>query len=158
MSSRIKSLLASVALILLALFSGAQAPSPGSGTTQTAQPATAGNSARNSGNAALTAAFAAQRSNVQLALEGSVSRLLSDDNDGSRHQRFIVTVAGGMTVLVAHNIDLAPRVHNIRQGDAVALYGEYEWNPQGGVLHWTHHDPAGKHTGGWIKHQGLVYQ
>jgi hypothetical protein len=33
-----------------------------------------------------------------------------------------------------------------------------KWNPQGGVIHWTHHDPAGRHLSGWVKHNGRTYQ
>ncbi|MDH3989098.1 MAG: DUF3465 domain-containing protein [Gammaproteobacteria bacterium] len=89
---------------------------------------------------------------------GTVTRVLPDDNDGSRHQRFILQLASGRTLLVAHNIDLAPRVAGIRPGDKVDFYGEFESNPQGGVIHWTHHDPNGQHVGGWLKHKGRTYQ
>lgn len=107
---------------------------------------------------AVEAAFAAQRSNVQMEVQGTIKRVLSDDNDGSRHQRFIVELPSGHTVLVAHNIDLAPRIDALRAGDAVTVYGEYEWNAQGGVLHWTHRDPDGAHVAGWIKLHGRTYQ
>lgn len=89
---------------------------------------------------------------------GTVVRVLADDNDGSRHQRFILLLAGGRTLLIAHNIDLAPRINGIREGDAVQFYGEYRSNSRGGVIHWTHHDPAGRHPDGWLQHQGRVYQ
>ena len=89
---------------------------------------------------------------------GTVTRVLPDDNDGSRHQRFILQLASGRTLLVAHNIDLAPRVAGIRPGDKVDFYGEFESNSQGGVIHWTHHDPNGQHVGGWLKHKGRTYQ
>jgi len=89
---------------------------------------------------------------------GTVTRVLPDDNDGSRHQRFILELASGRTLLVAHNIDLAPRIAGIRPGDKVEFYGEYESNPQGGVIHWTHHDPDGQHVDGWLKHKGRTYQ
>jgi molybdopterin converting factor small subunit len=85
---------------------------------------------------------------------GVVQRVLADDNDGSRHQRFILELADGRTVLVAHNIDLAPRLTNLDRGDTVAFFGEFEPNPQGGVIHWTHRDPAGRHVAGWLKHDG----
>jgi hypothetical protein len=89
---------------------------------------------------------------------GTVVRVLSDDNDGSRHQRFILRLAGGRTLLIAHNIDLAPRIPGIRAGDTVEFYGEFRSNPEGGVIHWTHHDPQGRHPGGWLRHKGRTYQ
>ena len=78
--------------------------------------------------------------------------------DGSQHQRFIVELSSGQTLLVAHNIDIAPRINSLQISDSIAFYGEYEWNSQGGIIHWTHHDPDGSHVGGWIKHNGKTYQ
>lgn len=101
--------------------------------------------------------FAARRSDVVVELEGEVSRVLADDLEGSRHQRFIVELASGHTVLVAHNIDLAPRVP-VNRRDRVGVRGEYEWNERGGVLHWTHHDPQGRRPGGWVRHGGREYR
>lgn len=109
-------------------------------------------------DAAFDDAFANRSSNQQLEGQGTVVKLLADDNDGSRHQRFIVRLGSGRTLLVAHNIDLAKRIDTLRVGDTVAFYGEYEWNAKGGVMHWTHHDPQGRHPGGWIRHNGLTYQ
>ena len=88
---------------------------------------------------------------------GAVSRLLPDDRDGSRHQRFLLRLEGGQTLLVAHNIDLAPRVP-LEPGDAVRFRGQYEWNDRGGVVHWTHHDPDGRRAGGWLEHDGRRYR
>jgi hypothetical protein len=110
------------------------------------------------GSEVLRAAYEQRRSDVQVEGRGIVERVLADDNDGSRHQRFILRLAHGQTVLVAHNIDLAPRIEGLRIGDEVRFYGEYEWNPQGGVLHWTHHDPKGIHPGGWLEHRGKRYE
>jgi len=42
--------------------------------------------------------------------DATVTKTLPDDNDGSRHQRFIVRLASGKTLLIAHNIDIAKRV------------------------------------------------
>ena len=113
---------------------------------------------RGSDDAAFENAFANRLSNQQLAGQGMVVKTLSDDNDGSRHQRFIVRLDSGRTLLVSHNIDLAQRIDSLRKGDTVAFYGEYEWNPKGGVMHWTHHDPRGHHPAGWIRHGGQTYQ
>lgn len=106
----------------------------------------------------LQEAFDRRQSNVQIRGQGVVTRVLKDDLDGSRHQRFILRLDSGQTLLVAHNIDLAPRVENLSSGDSVEFFGEYEWNSKGGVIHWTHHDPGGRHVAGWIKHQGRTYQ
>ena len=102
-------------------------------------------------------AFEAQRSDLWVESGGTVERQLSDDREGSADQRFIVRLANGHTVLIAHNNDLAPRVP-LQTGDRVTFRGEYEWNPKGGVIHWTHHDPRGRHDGGWIQHRGDIYQ
>ncbi|WP_300674420.1 DUF3465 domain-containing protein [Desulfoluna sp.] len=103
-------------------------------------------------------AFKRQLSDIQVGGSGKVIKLLRDDTQGSRHQKFIVKLASGQTILIAHNIDLAPRIHSLSVGDPVNFYGEYEWNVRGGVVHWTHHDPGGRHEGGWINHGGTLYE
>jgi len=103
-------------------------------------------------------AYLQQQSDVQLEITGSIIRLLPDDNEGTRHQKFLVQVPSGLTILVAHNIDLAPRIKQLQKGNNITLYGEYEWSQKGGILHWTHHDPNGRHSDGWIDYQGRRYQ
>lgn len=102
-------------------------------------------------------AFETQRSNFQVQSKGKVIKILEDDIDGSKHQRFIIKLSSGQTLLIAHNIDVAPRISYLREGDSIEFYGEYEWNYEGGVIHWTHHDPSGRHIGGWLKHKGKIY-
>jgi len=114
--------------------------------------------ARDSDEATLENAFVNRSSNQQVAGQGTVVKMLPDDTNGSRHQRFIVRLNSGRTLLLSHNIDLAPRIDSLHTGDTVAFYGEYEWNPKGGVIHWTHRDPQGHHPAGWIKHDGQTYQ
>ena len=103
-------------------------------------------------------AFKNRTSNVQVEDEGVVTRILADDLAGRRHQRFVVRLASGQTVLIAHNIDIAARVAALQEGDSVRFYGEYVWNEKGGMVHWTHHDPKGMHAAGWLKHKGRTYQ
>ena len=112
----------------------------------------------NQNDTVLSDAFSERLSGVQAEGNGTVIKILSDDNEGSRHQRFILKLQSGQTLLIAHNIDLAPRLSNLREGDTVAFNGEYEWNSKGGVIHWTHHDPNGYHEAGWLKHNGQIYQ
>jgi hypothetical protein len=114
--------------------------------------------AASAGAQAIAQAHQNRTSNLQVAGEGIVIKILSDDNDGSRHQRFILRLSSGQTLLVAHNIDVAPRIPSLREGESVAFNGVYEWNPKGGVIHWTHHDPEGRHTPGWLKYNGKTYQ
>lgn len=103
-------------------------------------------------------AFREKRSDVLVSGEGVVTRILADDDDGDRHQRFILKLDSGQTLHMAHNIDIAPRVESLAVGDSVAFAGVYEYNTEGGVVHWTHHDPAGEHAGGWLEHEGQTYQ
>ncbi len=129
--------------------SGGQVASPSTGTSL---------EARGNDDAIIENAFTQHISRLQVTGQGRVVKVLRDDDDGSRHQRFIVRLDSGHTVLMAHNIDLAPRIDALRVGDTVAFFGEYEWNPKGGVVHWTHRDPQGRHSAGWIKHDGQIYQ
>lgn len=107
---------------------------------------------------AIQDAFNHHKSNIQVQGIGTVIAILPDDNKGSRHQKFILKLSTGQTILIAHNIDLAARVNSIANGDQVQFYGEYEWNKKGGVVHWTHKDPNGYHVSGWLKHKGKIYQ
>ncbi len=109
-------------------------------------------------DAVIADAFSNHQSNIQVSGQGIVARLLPDDNDGSRHQRFILRLASGQTLLIAHNIDIAPRIDSLREGGTVAFYGQYEWNEKGGVIHWTHRDTRGSHADGWLRYQGQTYQ
>lgn len=103
-------------------------------------------------------AYQAKKSDVFIEDQGTVAKLLPDDNKGARHQKFLVKINSGQTLLFAHNIDLAARIDNIKVGDMVIFRGEYVYNPKGGVIHWTHHDPKNQIAGGWIKHENQEYR
>lgn len=146
-------LLAVVGLVLAVVYvyqarSPGQARSPDAGVVPSAAPAP--------GGAAVLEAFNARRSGVEVEATGVVARRLADDRKGLPHERFILRV-GDLTVLVAHNTELAPAVP-VAVGDTVEVRGEYEWNQLGGVIHWTHRDPDGRHAPGWIRLRGRLYQ
>jgi hypothetical protein len=101
--------------------------------------------------------FETQQHDVYVTGVGFVERILSDDTQGDRHQRFILRLASGQTLLVTHNIDIAPRVEPLTVGDEVHFAGIYEYNSEGGVIHWTHHDPDGTHRGGFLRVGGKEY-
>jgi hypothetical protein len=106
----------------------------------------------------LATAYQNQQSDLQVKGKGRVIRTLPDDTEGSRHQKFVLELSSGQTLLISHNIDVAPRINSLREGDTVEFYGEYEWSSKGGVVHWTHHDPGGRHKNGWLKRKGTTYQ
>lgn len=99
-------------------------------------------------------AYRQHRTHVLVSGAGTVVKVLRDDNVGSRHQRFLLDAGGGRSLLVAHNIDVARRVVPLRKGNRIEFRGEYIWNPKGGILHWTHHDPSGRHAAGWLMRNG----
>jgi len=99
----------------------------------------------------LARAIASRADGVPVTGRGEVVKLLPDDREGSPHQRILLRVAGGGTVLIAHNLDLAPRVSPLAEGDMLEFAGDYVWNEKGGVVHWTHPDPQGRHRAGWIR-------
>jgi hypothetical protein len=112
-----------------------------------------------SDNAAVERDYAEKRSTVEVTAEGIVTRVLADDSGPSGlHQRFIIRLAGStQTVLVENNLTIGQRVP-VLVGDDVMVHGEYVWNDQGGLIHFTHHDPAPAHEGGWIELKGVRYQ
>ena len=92
------------------------------------------------------------------SVSGTVEAVLPDDTEGDRHQRFIIRISRDQTVLVVHNIDVAPRIEGLRKGDRVSVKGEYEWNERGGLIHWTHKDPRSSHEDGWIDFNRVRYE
>jgi hypothetical protein len=116
------------------------------------------NSEISTSDIAIEKAFKNSQSGIQVGGSGKVIKILPDDTHGSQHQRFIIELKSGQTLLISHNIDIAPRISTLNVGDHINFYGEYEWNSKGGVVHWTHHDPSGVHEGGWLNHAGKIYE
>jgi hypothetical protein len=106
---------------------------------------------------AIDRAHAEMASGVPVEADGVVVKILRDDTYGSRHQRFIVQIPSGLSLLVAHNIDAGRRVPLRGTGEKVRFRGQYEWNNKGGVVHWTHRADRGSHPGGWIEYDGARY-
>jgi hypothetical protein len=156
--------LAVIALVAVFVIPRMSTPTPESITpvvvASTATPPTSSTTSRStaSSDATLARLFATKQSNVAVQGSGTVQRLLADDTSGDQHQRFILQLASGQTLLVAHNIDIAPRLNGLQTGDTVAFFGEYVYTDQGGTIHWTHHDPSGTHVAGWLEWNGRRYQ
>ena len=113
--------------------------------------------ATSDGENAILAAFKNRQSDLIVTTTATIKKNLPDDNIGSRHQKAILRLPSGHTVLLAHNIDLAEKVP-FREGDTIEVRGKYEYTDKGGVIHWTHHDPRGRHPDGWIEYKGATYK
>lgn len=87
---------------------------------------------------------------------GLVCRIIPDDRDAAGHQRFVVKVPGGQTLLIAHNIEIAKPVP-VGLGDRIRFRGVYEYNDEGGLVHWTHRDPHGGDGDGRLRFRDLDY-
>ena len=104
----------------------------------------------------MTAPFGKSDDGDWVETRGQVVRLFHDDAEHEDHQRFVIDVAGGGSLLVAHNLDVAERIP-LGLGDRVRVRGLYEFNEQGGVVHFTHHDPHGREAGGWVEFRKKRY-
>lgn len=98
--------------------------------------------------------FKSKTSGVFVEFDAEVVNVLEDDNNGSRHQRLILKTKNN-TVLLAHNIDVAPRVP-VKKNDTITVKGQYEWNDKGGVVHWTHKKDNSPY--GWVMFNNKKYQ
>ena len=101
-------------------------------------------------------AYRRRARNVPVEVTAVVTKLLRDDRFGIQHQKFLIRAAG-LSILVAHNLDIAARVP-VQPGDTIRIRGEYAWNANGGVLHWTHKDPRRRHAAGFIEVRGQRVQ
>jgi hypothetical protein len=107
------------------------------------------------GCGAARSAFQTHRSKLWLTVSAHVTRDLADAHGTYTHQRFIVTCSGGFTLLIVNDISIGERAP-AHIGDTVTVRGQYIWNDQGGLIHFTHHDPEGG-PGGYIDEDGAQY-
>lgn len=105
----------------------------------------------------LLQAQANQAKKVEIIFSARVKKILPDDTKGLPHQRLLLSVENGSTVLLAHDIKYAPKVP-VQVGDMLVIKGEYIWNRKGGVVHWTHHSDSPRHEGGYIEFGGQRYE
>jgi len=136
-SPRVPLRVAIIAAICLSACAGAQAPN----------------------DPALCAAYAAGRSRVEVVADGSVTRVLGvQPGRVSPHEGFLLRLASGCSLIVRveATADFTGSIP-LAAGSSVLVKGEYEYYPLGGVIHWTHRDPRGRHEGGYIQTGGHIY-
>lgn len=86
----------------------------------------------------------------------TVTKLLPDDNNGLKHQKWMVRLSNGFTMQAVYNSDLCPRVP-LKVGDVIAMGGQFIWTKGGALLHWLHHDPKGRRPDGFVFVNGKFY-
>ncbi|MGC1379893.1 MAG: DUF3465 domain-containing protein [Candidatus Baltobacteraceae bacterium] len=104
-------------------------------------------------------AYSAQRSHVEVVADGTVTRVLGmQAGRVSPHEGFLLRLASGCSLIVRveANTDFTGAIP-LAAGQHVAVKGEYEYYPLGGVIHWTHRDPRARHEGGYIDAGGHLY-
>jgi hypothetical protein len=123
-----------------------------------------------SSNADLYAAFQSARSHTELTVTGRVTRVLGvRQGPSGLHEGFILLVPNRcspgnqgqcpaqMSVRVEDNVTITGFVP-LHPGQIATVHGQYEYDSRGGVIHWTHHDPAGRHESGYIEIDAKRYQ
>jgi Protein of unknown function (DUF3465) len=96
---------------------------------------------------------------MEVCYSGTVTSLptfFTSRHSHRTHERFGVRADDGSRFQVIDNVSLAPRVP-VRPGDRVTVQGELIRNRGGALVHWTHHDPRGRHVDGFIRLGDRVY-
>lgn len=87
--------------------------------------------------------------------DATVVRVLGERAGHSgEHEGFIIRAAG-RTFKVEDNVDITGPIP-LQQRDVVSLLGQLECDDF--VIHWTHHDPRGRHQSGYVKVNGKLYE
>lgn len=113
-------------------------------------------------NGAVYDAWRAGRSHVEVTAHGAVARVLGERVGASgTHLGFLLHLSGGagrgLTVRVEDNVDLTGHIA-VNAGDDVTVRGEYIYDSRGGLIHYTHRDPRGRHESGYVRVGDRIYQ
>ena len=111
-------------------------------------------------NARVCQVYGSQESGAEVVASGSVIEVLSaQGGPSSNHEGFLMRLNGSCDLLVRVETDtaLTGRVP-LQSGEKVEVKGEYEYDLTGGVIHWTHHDPDGRHDNGYVVAGNRTYQ
>ena len=97
---------------------------------------------------------------MEVVADGTVVRVLGvAPGRVSPHEGFLMRLGSSCHVIVRveANTDYTGSFA-LAPGEAVVVKGEYEFYPRGGVIHWTHRDPHGRHEGGYVSVGGHTYE
>ncbi len=96
---------------------------------------------------------------MEVTFSGTVTspaRFFYGTHTRCEHETFgVATAAGPMQII--DNTAIAPRVP-VQPGDRIQVRGEMVHDPgRIPIVHWTHHDPQGRHPDGFIELRGRFY-
>ncbi len=115
-----------------------------------------------SSNGAVYDAWRFHRSRVEVTANGAIARIFgAREGPSGTHLGFLLHLAGseghGLTVRVEDNLDLTGPIP-LDEGEAAIVRGEYIYDSRGGLIHYTHRDPRGRHDAGYVQAGGRIYQ
>ncbi len=86
-----------------------------------------------------------------------VTKILPDDRQGLKHQKWEARLSNGQKIQVVYNSDMGARVP-VEVGDQFGVGGEFVWGRQNvGIMHWLHEDRKDRRPDGYVYHEGQVY-
>lgn len=104
----------------------------------------------------LADAYVNKKSGMMAEVQGQVTRLIMDEDESAREQKFVIHAISGQSLMVTHDLSRSDRVP-VATGDEVIVRGEYVWTEPGGMLIWTTRDSGSGDRHGWIDHKGERY-
>lgn len=72
-------------------------------------------------------------------IEGTVTKILPDDNVGLPHQNFIIKDTKGRTMAVNHDTKFGKKVQSLTVGMTLTIRGVEYHDSKADGIHWTHH-------------------
>ncbi len=110
-------------------------------------------------DAVLCSAYKDEASHVEVIVDGSIARILgTQEGRSGEHEGFLLRLASGcaLTVRVETNVSITGSIP-LRGGERVTVKGEYEYYPEGGVVHWTHRAFGSHHASGYVEAGDRLY-
>jgi hypothetical protein len=101
------------------------------------------------------------RSGDEVIVEGMVTHVgRTSHGESGTHEHFDIRISSGAAeqdILIADNITVGVQAP-VKRGDDVIVKGVLEVDPNGPVIHWTHHDPENRHQAGFVMLGGRIYE
>jgi hypothetical protein len=104
--------------------------------------------------------YASGSSGAEVIGHGTVLGVLGTRGGPSgEHEGFLLKLDQQCDLLlrVETNVDITGPVP-LEVGEVVTVKGQFEDDANGGVIHWTHHDPRGRHVSGYVEADGKIYE